>query len=85
LQAFVIGLLGGPVCYYGCQLKYAINMDDSLDAFGLHAVGGAFGGIMVCVCGLHAVLLLFCCCLLGVPKYIIDHLAVVKLPVYSLL
>jgi hypothetical protein len=37
------------VCYYGCQLKYAINMDDSLDAFGLHAVGGAFGGIMVCV------------------------------------
>lgn len=43
----MIGMIGGPVCYAGCQLKNWLLFDDSLDAFGLHAVGGVFGGIMV--------------------------------------
>ena len=45
--AFFIGLFGGVFCYFGSQLKYEIlKIDDSLDCFGIHAVGGIVGGIM---------------------------------------
>eukprot|EP01034_Spumella_vulgaris_P030934 gene30934-38233_t len=44
--AFIIGLLGGPVCYFGAQLKHYAGFDDALDAFGVHAIGGIFGGLM---------------------------------------
>jgi len=44
--AFFIGLFGGVLCYFGAQLKhYVLNIDDALDAFGVHAVGGIVGGI----------------------------------------
>lgn len=41
--AFVIGILGAPICYMGCLLKVHLKFDDALDNFGLHAVGGSFG------------------------------------------
>jgi Amt family ammonium transporter len=44
--AFFIGLLAGPVCYFGCQVKKLLGYDDALDAFGVHAVGGILGGIL---------------------------------------
>ena len=40
--AFFIGLLSGPVCYYGVRLKRYVGSDDALDAFGLHAIGESF-------------------------------------------
>jgi len=43
--SFIIGLLGGPFCYFGSQVKHHMGYDDALDAFGVHAVGGIFGGI----------------------------------------
>jgi Amt family ammonium transporter len=43
--AFVIGIYGGPLCYFGCQLKHIFGFDDALDAFGIHAVGGIVGTI----------------------------------------
>lgn len=44
--AFFIGLFGGPLCYLGANFKhYVLHLDDSLDAFGVHAVGGMVGGI----------------------------------------
>ena len=43
--AFIIGLLGGPFCYFGSQVKHYLGYDDALDAFGIHAVGGIFGGV----------------------------------------
>jgi len=45
--AFVIGALVSPVCYC-CILivKKKFKIDDSLDAFGCHGIGGIFGGIM---------------------------------------
>jgi len=43
--AFIIGLLGGPFCFFGAQVKHWLGYDDSLDAFGVHALGGIFGGI----------------------------------------
>jgi len=41
--AFIIGLLAGPLCYGGVQLKHYLGYDDSLDAFGVHAIGGILG------------------------------------------
>ncbi len=45
--ALLIGLIGGLVCYGGCRLKTIFNYDDSLDAFGVHGVGGALGALLV--------------------------------------
>jgi ammonium transporter, Amt family len=47
LSAILLGLVGGAVCYFGCQLKKVFKYDDSLDAFGVHGVGGALGAILV--------------------------------------
>ena len=45
--AFVIGLAVGGVCLWGVTgLKRLIRADDSLDVFGVHAVGGTFGALM---------------------------------------
>lgn len=44
--AFFIGLISGPVCYYGSSLKRYLGFDDALDAFGLHGIAGIFGEIM---------------------------------------
>jgi ammonium transporter, Amt family len=45
--AFVIGLGAGVVCLWGVTgLKKMIKCDDSLDVFGVHALGGIFGALM---------------------------------------
>jgi Amt family ammonium transporter len=45
--AFVIGLAVGVVCLWGVTgLKKMIKCDDSLDVFGVHALGGIFGALM---------------------------------------
>lgn len=44
--AFFIGLLAGPVCFAGAKLKHYLGYDDALDSFGVHAVGGLYGGFM---------------------------------------
>ncbi|MFM2289977.1 MAG: hypothetical protein RL684_3120 [Pseudomonadota bacterium] len=45
--AFVIGLVAGVVCLWGVTgLKKLIKVDDSLDVFGVHAVGGITGALL---------------------------------------
>ncbi len=45
--AIAIGVAAGIVCYWGCTgLKHMFGYDDALDAFGVHAVGGAVGAIL---------------------------------------
>jgi Amt family ammonium transporter len=47
LGAFVIGLAAGIVCLWGVnQLKRWHGADDSLDVFGVHAVGGILGALL---------------------------------------
>ena len=42
-----IGLLAGGVCYWGVNgLKRMLGMDDSLDVFGVHGVGGILGALL---------------------------------------
>lgn len=45
-SALIMGLMAGVVCYGGVLMKHKFGYDDSLDAFGVHGVGGAFGAIM---------------------------------------
>src|ERR1700735_3121244 len=45
--ALIIGLAAGVVCYISAVwVKKAFGYDDSLDAWGVHGVGGALGAIM---------------------------------------
>ena len=43
MPALVIGLLAGAVCYVSLNMKVKLGYDDSLDAFGVHGVGGILG------------------------------------------
>lgn len=46
LSAIAIGLLGSLICYWAVMLlKPRFGYDDSLDAFGIHGVGGLWGAI----------------------------------------
>lgn len=44
--ALVIGLLAGIICYSAVNLKSRLKYDDSLDAFGVHGVGGFLGAVL---------------------------------------
>jgi ammonium transporter, Amt family len=45
--ALIIGIAAGVICYWGATgLKHAVGYDDSLDAFGVHGVGGTVGAIL---------------------------------------
>jgi ammonium transporter len=46
LGALCIGLAAGVVCYAVVSLKPALKYDDSLDAFGVHGVGGFLGALL---------------------------------------
>jgi Amt family ammonium transporter len=45
LAAIAIGGLSSLACYSAVQLKSRLGYDDSLDAFGVHGVGGTWGAI----------------------------------------
>lgn len=44
--AVIIGLLGGLVCFLGVRIKDKFGFDDSLDAFGVHGIGGMVGALL---------------------------------------
>jgi Amt family ammonium transporter len=45
--AFVIGIAAGLVCLWGVNgLKRILGADDTLDVFGVHAVGGILGALL---------------------------------------
>ncbi|BCK77431.1 ammonium transporter [Acetobacter aceti NRIC 0242] len=45
--ALAIGLITGVVCFWGAtSLKHMMGYDDSLDAFGVHGVGGIVGALL---------------------------------------
>jgi len=47
MGAIVIGLLAGLICLWGVNgLKRMLGADDSLDVFGVHAVGGMLGALL---------------------------------------
>ncbi len=66
--AFVIGLAAGLVCLWGVSgLKKLLGADDSLDVFGVHAVGGILGALLTGV---------FVSPALGGPGFVTDWVTV---------
>jgi len=51
MPALLIGLSAGAVCYVSLNLKGRLGYDDSLDAFGVHGIGGILG---TCAVGFFA-------------------------------
>jgi Amt family ammonium transporter len=45
MPSIVIGLVAGVVCYMAVNFKTKLGYDDSLDAVGVHGVGGTWGAI----------------------------------------
>lgn len=45
--AMALGILASVVCYGAIQLKNRMSYDDSLDAFGIHGVGGITGALLL--------------------------------------
>jgi ammonium transporter, Amt family len=55
LGAALIGLLAGFVCYFACGIvKQRFKIDDALDVFAVHGIGGMMGSILVAVFGTAA-------------------------------
>ncbi len=52
--ALVIGAAAGVVCYLAVLMKAKLGYDDSLDAFGVHGVGGFLGALLTGVFALAA-------------------------------
>ena len=47
MGSLIMGLIAGIICYWGVTgLKKMLNVDDSLDVFGVHGVGGITGALL---------------------------------------
>ena len=56
VPALIIGAAAGVLCFFTCTtLKTKLGYDDSLDAFGVHGVGGTLGAVLTGVFATRAV------------------------------
>jgi len=56
MPALLIGFLAGGVCFFMVAIiKQKLGYDDSLDAFGVHGVGGTLGSLLTAVFATNAV------------------------------
>ena len=56
MGALVIGIIAGICCYWGAtSLKRMLGYDDSLDAFGVHGIGGIVGALLTGVFAVEAI------------------------------
>ncbi|WP_437204354.1 ammonium transporter [Planctomicrobium sp. SH664] len=47
MQGLILGLAAGVVCFLACgKMKNALGYDDTLDAFGVHGIGGTLGALL---------------------------------------
>ncbi|HUF64327.1 MAG TPA: ammonium transporter [Verrucomicrobiales bacterium] len=52
MGAIFLGILAGIVCYFACGfVKGVLRVDDTLDVFAVHGVGGMMGSLLVAVFG----------------------------------
>ena len=57
MGALLIGFSAGVICYFMCGIvRHKLKIDDSLDVFAVHGVGGILGTIMVAFLGAEGVL-----------------------------
>ena len=53
--ALVIGLCAGGICYSATLLRERLKIDDALDVFAVHGVGGTFGAVATGVFAVAAI------------------------------
>ena len=54
--SIIIGALVSPICYFGMSIvKSKLGIDDALDAFGCHGIGGIWGGIATGLFGMKSI------------------------------
>ncbi|GAB1205459.1 ammonium transporter Amt1 [Aspergillus pseudonomiae] len=44
--SFIFGVVGAVACNYATKLKYVIKVDDALDIFAVHGIGGLVGNLL---------------------------------------
>lgn len=47
--SIIFGVIGAVTCNYGTKIKYLLNIDDALDIFAVHGVGGIVGDLLTAV------------------------------------
>ncbi|MGH7320024.1 MAG: ammonium transporter [Candidatus Rokuibacteriota bacterium] len=45
VSSILIGIVGGVLCFFACNVKARFGYDDSLDVVGVHGVGGTWGAL----------------------------------------
>ena len=56
MYAMIMGFIGGAACFFSATtIKHILGYDDSLDAFGVHGIGGTVGALLTGVFAVAAV------------------------------
>jgi Amt family ammonium transporter len=75
--ALIIGLVAGGLCYAATLLKVRIKVDDALDVFAVHGVGGMFGAVATGVFATAAVQQAYSGLIDGNPQQVLIQLVAV--------
>ncbi|MEG1617527.1 MAG: ammonium transporter [Bacteroidales bacterium] len=77
--AALIGIIGAAVCYFSVMLIHKLKLDDALDVFGVHGMGGFTGTVLI---GIFAVAVVNSINF-GIQQLLIQLLGVVLVAIYS--
>jgi ammonium transporter, Amt family len=75
--ALVIGLVAGGLCYSATLLRSRTRVDDALDVFAVHGIGGMFGALATGVFASSAIQAAYSGLLEGNPQQLVDQLIAV--------
>ena len=75
--AILIGLVAGGLCYSATLLRERLKIDDALDVFAVHGVGGVFGAVATGVLATSAVQASYKGLIDGNPGQVLIQLAAV--------
>ncbi len=75
--ALIIGLVAGGLCYSATLLRERLKVDDALDVFAVHGVGGMFGAIATGVFASSAIQSAYSGLLEGNPQQLVNQLIAV--------
>jgi Amt family ammonium transporter len=75
--ALIIGLVAGGLCFSATLLRARSKVDDALDVFAVHGVGGTFGAIATGIFASSAIQSAYSGLLEGNPQQLVDQLIAV--------
>jgi Amt family ammonium transporter len=55
MPALLIGIGAGAICYFAVQLRIRFHLDDSLDVWGVHGIGGTWGAFATGIFAVSAI------------------------------